>query len=64
MGAVHIDGRTSGRTLEPRSNRGQHIVVGMLDGMEVVLAARHWKKIGEKVKGEFDGDHPVHSLSP
>jgi hypothetical protein len=44
MGAMHIDGRTGRWTLEPRGNGSQHIVVGVLDGMEVELAARHWWK--------------------
>jgi hypothetical protein len=49
-------GWTLRRTLEGRNHPCQHVVVGMLDGREVVLAVGHWCTGSEKVKGEFDGD--------
>jgi hypothetical protein len=44
------------RTFKRRNYGSQHIVVGMLDGREVVLVVGHWRRSCEKVKGEFDGD--------
>jgi hypothetical protein len=42
-----------GRPLEGRNHRRQHVVVGVFDGGEVVLAVGHWSRSCEKVKGEF-----------
>jgi hypothetical protein len=52
-------GRTLGRPFEGRDHRCQHIVVGVLNGREVVATLRHWSRSCEKVKGEFDGDQLV-----
>jgi hypothetical protein len=44
MGAVHIDGQTGGRSLKPQGKGGQHVIVGMLDRVEVELTMRHWEE--------------------
>jgi hypothetical protein len=54
-------GRTLGRPLKGGNYRCQHIVVGMLDGGEVVSAG-HWCSGCEKVKGKFDGDQSVSAV--
>jgi hypothetical protein len=51
------------RTFERRNHRSQHVVVSVLDGREVVLATGHCCGSCEKVKGKFDGDHPVLAVS-
>jgi hypothetical protein len=51
-----------GRTFEGRNHRCQHIVVGVLNGREVVAALRHGCGSCEKVKGEFDGDQSAQTV--
>jgi hypothetical protein len=50
------------RTFERRNYGGQHIVVGMLDGREVVYTAGHWCGNCEKVKGKFDEDQSASTV--
>jgi hypothetical protein len=38
------------------------IVIGMLDGRKVVLAAGHWCRSCEKDKSEFDGDQSASAV--
>jgi hypothetical protein len=49
-------GQTLRGTLKGRNHWCQHVVVGVLNRREVVLAAGHWSRSCEKVKGKFDGD--------
>jgi hypothetical protein len=49
-------GQTLRRTFKGRNYRSQHIIVGVLDGREVVLLAGHCCGSCEKVKSKFDGD--------
>jgi hypothetical protein len=49
-------GQTLGRSLKGRNHWSQHIIVGVLNGRKVVLAAGHWGSSCEKDKSEFDGD--------
>jgi hypothetical protein len=48
-------GRTLGRTLKGRNHRCQHVVVGMLDGGKVVLAAGHWCRVVRRSKASLMG---------
>jgi hypothetical protein len=50
------------RTFEGRNYRCQHILVGVLDRREVILATGHWCRSCEKVKGEFDGDQSASTV--
>jgi hypothetical protein len=54
--------QTLGRTFEGRNHRCQHVVVGVLNGREVILAAGHWCSGCEKVKGKFDGDQSASTV--
>jgi hypothetical protein len=50
------------RTLKGRDYRCQYVLVGVLNGGEVVLAAGHWCSGCEKVKSEFDGNQSVSAV--
>ena len=60
---MHKGIQTGWRYLKTRSDRSQWVVVGMLNGRKVVLAAGHWCSGCEKVKSDLMGDQSVPSVS-